>query len=97
MDQRTASGVSGHGLFYPEFSWFRLLMRWGANGQEGGASAYLSRIKLFERTLYREVTGECNQWEYCDHSDMTMIGLVRVGRELFKRHMGLDGGGSGRR
>ena len=52
---------------------------------------------MFERAFYREVTGECNQREYCDHSDMTMLGLVRVGRELFKRHMGLDGGGSGRR
>ena len=31
MDQRAASGVSGHGLFYPEFSRFRLLMRWGVN------------------------------------------------------------------
>ena len=31
-----------------------------------------------------------------DLSDMTMLMLVRVGRELFKRSVGLDDGGSGR-
>ena len=32
-----------------------------------------------------------------DHSDMTMLRLVSVGRELSKRSVGLDDGGSRRR